>query len=111
MAAEGHIIVFRVTTGDKFGDGDEGVIAEPTMEKSEHRWCIMEGSIAAEEAIVGEEVAPQFADEGCTDEILRLTRREADEDCLYDFFHVLDLQSIFHMAGPAASNTLCALWR
>lgn len=66
MAAVGHILVFTVTTGEKFCDGDEGVIAEPTVEKAEHRWRIVEGSIAAAKAIVAEEAAPQFADEGCT---------------------------------------------
>lgn len=105
MAAVGHILVFTVTTGEKFCDGDEGVIAEPTVEKAEHRWRIVEGSIAAAEAIVAEEAAPQFAAEGCTDEILRLIRREADEDCLYDFFHVLDLQCIFHYRQPAGVGT------
>ena len=75
MAVVGHIIVFIMITRDKFCDGDEGVIAEPTVEKAKHRWRITEGSIAAEEAIIGDEAAPRFANEGCTD----------------DFFHILDL--------------------
>ena len=85
MAVVSHIIVFTVTTGDKFCDGDERVLAGPTVKKSKHRWRIMEGSIAVEEAITEEEAAPQFADDGCTNKILRLIRREAEEDCVYDF--------------------------
>ena len=91
MVVVSHIFVFTVTMRDKFCNGNEGVIAESTVEKAEHMWHIVEGSIAVTEAIVREELAPQFADEGCTNEILRLIRREADEDCLYDFFHFLEL--------------------
>ena len=108
MAVVSHIIVFTVTTGDKFCDGDEGVIAEPTVEKTKHRWRIMKGSIVVEEAIIGEEAAPQFADKGCTGETLKLIMREADEDCLYDFFSmslISNASSIWLDRQPAGVGT------
>ena len=76
------------------------------MEKAEHRWHIVDGSIAVAKAIVREEAAPQLADEECMDKILRLIGRGADEDFLYAFCDVLDLQCIFHIAGPTA----CGCW-
>ena len=40
----------------------------------------MELAVAAEEAEVGEEVAPGPADEGGAEEVRRLIRRKAEED-------------------------------
>ena len=56
--------MFIVTTREKFCNGYEGVIAEPTMEKAEHRWRIVDGSMVVAKTIVREEAAPQLGDKG-----------------------------------------------
>lgn len=59
--------------------GDEAGEAEPVMEESQKGRCSTEFAVAAEEGAAGEEVVPEFADEGGVEEVLRLVRRESDE--------------------------------
>lgn len=71
-------------------------------------FLLVEGAVAAAEAMVGEEAAPRLADEGGANQGFRLVGREADEDRLHEMFDVLELGSmirsqtepLFSCTGP-----------
>jgi hypothetical protein len=50
----------------------------------------VEVAVETAEAVAGDEAAPRLADDCCTDEAVRLVRREAEEDLLDEFDNVLD---------------------
>jgi hypothetical protein len=56
------------------------------VEEAEEGRGSVEGAVAAEEDRVAEDAEPRLADEGGAEEMLRLVRREAEEDLGHDVF-------------------------